>query len=151
MNHPQVNKKICKKSDLGGCESIAELHNRKLGFLTDFRPRARYIWWTFLNTILHVDWRSNPRDQNFQQEEGTRGKYVTKNQLLGFVDEIGHNVASILTDENGNGEGGEPEIEAIQALVGVAAVKSSKEVLEALAEDDPDDHDDSDEDDYIVS
>ncbi|PTD07749.1 hypothetical protein FCULG_00007113 [Fusarium culmorum] len=57
----------------------------------------------------------------------------------------------ILTDENGNGEGGESEIEAIQALVGVAAVKSSKEVLEALAEDDPDDHDDSDEDDYIVS
>ncbi|KAM0540620.1 hypothetical protein ACHAO7_011027 [Fusarium culmorum] len=161
MNHPHVNKKICKKSDLGGCESIAELHNRKLVFLTDFRPRARYIWWTFLKTILHVAWRSNSKDQNIQREEvrkitrywGICGKYVTKNQLLGFVEEIGHSVAGILTDDNGTEEtdGVEPEIEATQALVGTAAVRSSNEVLEALAEDDPDYSDDSDEDDYILS
>ncbi|CAF3625792.1 unnamed protein product [Fusarium graminearum] len=77
---------------------------------------------------------------------------MKRNQLLGFVEEIGHNVTSILTDENGTEEtDGEPEIEATQALVGAAAVKSSKDVLEALAEDDPDYSDDSDDDDYIVS
>ncbi|UZP40130.1 hypothetical protein NXS19_007946 [Fusarium pseudograminearum] len=161
MDHPQVKKKISDEKDMGGFETIAELHNRKLVFLTDFRPRARYIWWTFLNTILHVSWRSNSKDQNIQHEEvrkttrywRTHGKYVKKNQLLGFVEEIGHDVASILTDENGTEEtdGVEPEIEATQALVGAATVRSSKEVLEALAEDDPDYSDDSDEDGYILS
>ncbi|EYB28008.1 hypothetical protein FG05_30291 [Fusarium graminearum] len=160
-DHPHVNKKISRKEDMGGFQTIAELHNRKLVFLTDFRPRARYIWWTFLNTILHVAWRSNSKDQNIQHEEvrkttrywGTRGKYIKKNQLLGFVEEIGHNVASILTDEAGTEEtdGIEPEIEATQALVGAATAKSAKEEHEALAEDDPDDDDDDDEDDYIVS
>ncbi|QPC71898.1 hypothetical protein HYE68_002650 [Fusarium pseudograminearum] len=158
MNHSHVNKKICTKEDMGGFQTIAELHNRKLVFLTGFRPRARYIWWTFLNTILHVAWRSNSKDQNIQHEEvrkttrywGSRGKYVTKNQLLGFVEEIGHNVANLLTDENGIEEtdGVEPEIEATQALVGAATVRSSKEVLEALAEDDPDYSDDSDEEQF---
>lgn len=38
-------------------DGLSDLHERKLHFKTDFRPRARYVWWTFLSAVLQARWR----------------------------------------------------------------------------------------------
>jgi hypothetical protein len=75
---------------------LLELHNRKLKSLTDFRPRARYIWWTFLFSILKTAWDVQGKNDhyyaNVQHLEvtkatrywGTIGRYVKKGQILGL-------------------------------------------------------------------
>ncbi|KAK5656807.1 hypothetical protein OQA88_4355 [Cercophora sp. LCS_1] len=85
-------------------ETLAGLHGRRLRFLNDARPRARYVWWGFLSAVTQLTWKgsfANP-DSLIQKEVlkgtrywGTHGKYVKKNMLLGFVQELGHDVSSI--------------------------------------------------------
>ncbi|KAF7560138.1 hypothetical protein G7046_g4011 [Stylonectria norvegica] len=124
-------------------QTLGDLHGRKLVFKTDFRPRARYVWWTFLNTILRTAWiEQKAGDENTQHQEvrkptrywGTRGRYVKQNQLHGFVDEIGHDVESIL--EYGLEDGTqEPGIEAVGAMVQEAIVQSTEGETEDEEED----------------
>ncbi|KAI7759891.1 hypothetical protein LZL87_010313 [Fusarium oxysporum] len=148
-NDPEVTKIVATKKDLG-IQAIGELHGRKLKFQTDFRPRARYIWWTFLNAVLQNAWRDSSRDDNIQHIEvrkatrywGTRRNYVKRNQLLGFVEEIGHDVESILTvGSEAGAEDGDPAIEATQALVAEAIANSAKSVYgdEEESDDESDD------------
>jgi hypothetical protein len=40
-------------------KTMAELHERPLKFLNDFRPRSRYVWWTYLNAITQMSWRES--------------------------------------------------------------------------------------------
>jgi hypothetical protein len=86
---------------------LEQLHNWPVQFLTSARPRARYVWWTFLRGITCLNWRS-PKgiDMPIAKEVrkgvrfwGTRGRYVKENQLRGFVEELGQDIDSIL--ENG--------------------------------------------------
>ncbi|KAK7427508.1 hypothetical protein QQZ08_005950 [Neonectria magnoliae] len=113
-----------------GVSTILDLHDRKLVFKTNFRPRARYIWWTFLNTILHVSWNS---DNNVQHAEirkvtrywGTRGRYVKQNMLLGYVEELGQDVDSILeyaTDDEGEEQ---PDFGAVGVVVDEAVHRAA--------------------------
>ncbi|KAK3365034.1 hypothetical protein B0T24DRAFT_560705 [Lasiosphaeria ovina] len=85
-------------------ETLAGLHGRRLTFLNNARPRARYVWWAFLSAVTQLTWKgslANP--ESLIQKEvlkgtrywGTHGKYVKKNMLLGFVQELGHDVSSI--------------------------------------------------------
>ncbi|KAK0706929.1 hypothetical protein B0T26DRAFT_728620, partial [Lasiosphaeria miniovina] len=85
-------------------ENLAGLHGRRLQFLNEARPRARYMWWTFLSAITQLTWKGSVASPNsLVQKEvlkgtrywGTYGRYVKKNLLLGFVNEIGHEVSSI--------------------------------------------------------
>lgn len=88
---------------LHGIETIAELDGRRLKFLTNTRPRARYLWWTFLRAVTQLTWNSNLKEDSFIHKEvlagtrywGTPGKYVKSNKLLGFIEEIGHDVSHI--------------------------------------------------------
>lgn len=115
-----------------GFQTLGELDGRKLVFKTNFRPRARYIWWTYLNTILRTAWNQQGKDGNVQHHEvrkatrywGTRGRYVMQNQLLGFVEEIGHDVESILEQGDDNEDTQEPGLEAVVAIVQEAMVSS---------------------------
>ncbi|KAK0734035.1 hypothetical protein B0T26DRAFT_633459, partial [Lasiosphaeria miniovina] len=84
--------------------NLAGLHGRRLQFLNESRPRARYVWWTFLNAITQLNWKGSLKSsKSLIQNEvlkgtrywGTHGRYVKKNILLGFVNEIGHDVSSI--------------------------------------------------------
>ncbi|KAK0717373.1 hypothetical protein B0T26DRAFT_751448 [Lasiosphaeria miniovina] len=61
-------------------ENLAGLHGRRLQFLNEARPRARYMWWTFLSAITQLTWKVG---------------YVKKNMLLGFINEIGHDISNI--------------------------------------------------------
>ncbi|KAK0720676.1 hypothetical protein B0H67DRAFT_643900 [Lasiosphaeris hirsuta] len=87
-----------------GFETLAGLDGRRLVFRNDARPRARYVWWAFLSAITQLSWKGSVKtpDSLIQKEVlqstrfwGTHGKYVKKNMLLGFVQEIGHDVSSI--------------------------------------------------------
>ena len=87
-----------------GFTTLAGLDGRRLVFVNDARPKARYVWWTFLSAITRLTWKCsvNSPDSLIQKEVlkgtrywGTHGKYVKRNMLLGFVQEIGHDVSSI--------------------------------------------------------
>ncbi|RGP63854.1 hypothetical protein FLONG3_9748 [Fusarium longipes] len=148
VNDPKITATLPLVYQTPGVTRLLDLHDRKLEFITDARPRARYIWWTFLNAVLRVSWNSNSGDGNLQHAEaraatrywGTRRQYVKRNQLLGFVEEIGHDVESILTDaletEEDNYDGA-PRYEATQALVETAGVRTVRKMNELLAEEDP--------------
>ncbi|KAK0727589.1 hypothetical protein B0T26DRAFT_695111, partial [Lasiosphaeria miniovina] len=73
--------------------NLAGLHGGGLQFLNESRPRARYVWWTFLNAITQLTWKGIVLKGT--RYWGTHGRYVKKNMLLGFVKEIGHDVSSI--------------------------------------------------------
>ncbi|KAJ0382790.1 hypothetical protein COL922a_011831 [Colletotrichum nupharicola] len=90
-----------------GIHSLLELHGRKLKFLTDFRPRARYIWWVFLVSVTVAGWRTktqNPDVANAITKEiragircwGTPGTYITRNVLESFIISIGHDARSFV-------------------------------------------------------
>jgi hypothetical protein len=115
-----------------GFETLAELHGRRLKFLNDARPRARYVWWTFLSAVTQLTWRgaAGSFDSLTQREVvkgtrywGTHGKYVKKNMLLGFVQELGHDVSSIaesimehaIEDEEGPADA-EPDLLGVAIL-----------------------------------
>lgn len=84
-------------------QTLAELHGRKLTFLNEFRPKSRYVWWTYLHGLTQVSWRAKAGGETLIQKEvakgmrywDTRGPYIKRNQLLGFVEQIGHDVESI--------------------------------------------------------
>jgi len=87
-----------------GFDNLMGLEGRRLVFRNDARPRARYVWWAFLSAITQLSWKGSVKnpDSLIQKEVlkgtrfwGTHGKYVKKNILLGFVQEIGHDVSSI--------------------------------------------------------
>lgn len=137
---PEVTK-IKFLKDQEGVATLMDLHNRKLVFKTDFRPRARYVWWTFLNTILRTAWNAKLNHGNVQHVEvrkatrywGTRGRYVKENQLLGFIEELGQDVNSILNCAiNDEGEG---DKEPSSCGVTVAAYDAIERSLQAQVKD----------------
>ncbi|KAF4885174.1 hypothetical protein CGCF415_v004019 [Colletotrichum fructicola] len=90
-----------------GIHTLLKLHGRKLRFLTDFRPRARYIWWVFLVSVTVAGWRTktqNPDVANAIAKEiragircwGTPGTYITRNVLESFIISIGHDARSFV-------------------------------------------------------
>ncbi|KAI1453768.1 hypothetical protein F4805DRAFT_358629 [Annulohypoxylon moriforme] len=101
-------------------KSIEDLDGRRLQFRTHFRPRARYMWRAYLNSIVNLSFRhKSTRGIGVGREVelgnrywGTRRRYVKRNQLLGFVEHLGHAIecisgSSIL--EHGIESGGEEE------------------------------------------
>ncbi|CAG9984344.1 unnamed protein product [Clonostachys byssicola] len=120
--NPEVTHKFFLAEDMG-FEKIADLDGRKLIFKTGFRPQARYVWWTYLNTILRTAWNPRDRDSDVQHQEvrkvarywGARGRYIKETQLLGFAKEIGHDVESLL-NQGHDRDAEEPGLEACMRL-----------------------------------
>ena len=66
----------------------------------NFRPRARYVYWTYLEAVLRGFCESEAKEEHLQahtaQKEvgrkfwGSAGSYTPKNMLLGFFEQIGH-------------------------------------------------------------
>ena len=131
-----------------GVQSLEGFHNKPLKFLTDARPRSRFIWWIFLSAITKLSWRQKQDDKTAIQLEvgkrtrywGTRGKYVRENQLLGFIEELGQDVNSILDNKLEEEETPEPEFEAV-ALLASETIRKRK-----LEDEDEDEDEDEGED-----
>ena len=96
LKDPQISHSFISK--------LEQLHNWPVQFLTSARPRARYVWWTFLRAMTCLNWWS-PKGMDMPIAKvvqkgvrfwGTRGRYVKENQLRGFVEELGQDIESIL-------------------------------------------------------
>ncbi|KAI0888328.1 uncharacterized protein GGS22DRAFT_185707 [Annulohypoxylon maeteangense] len=147
-------------SSVYNIQSVKDLDGRRLTFRTNFRPRARFMWWTYLNAVVNLSYRNKPtRGIGVDKEVelgnrywGTRGKYVKRNQLLGFVEHLGQDVASIsstLVLEHGIKEEGEEELPNATAVVVVANTtirKASSNLSNLGIGGDSDEEDDGDED-----
>ncbi|KAI2783924.1 hypothetical protein F4815DRAFT_458589 [Daldinia loculata] len=122
--------------DLHGISCLMDLHDRPLRFLTDARPRARYIWWTFLAGITHLDW-SQPERKVIKEEVarrvrywGTRGRYAKAAQIRTLIDELGQDIESIVDDSSESGYGEDEGVEAEAGEMAAIAVVSTK-ILDA--------------------
>jgi HNH endonuclease len=136
-------------------EKLVELHGRRLKFLNDFRPRSRYVWWTYLNALTQISWREKSSLNTAIQLEvskgtrywGTHGRYVKKNQLLGFVEQIGHDVKSITDSIMEHAIEEDDDVANEPDMSGIAVI--SDEIVHRAQENDGYDYDDSEgEEDY---
>lgn len=72
-----------------------DLDGQKFSFRGDFRPRARYLYFTYCMAILRKFWNKDKPSTALSDELGkpywgTAGRYIIKNMLQGFVQELGH-------------------------------------------------------------
>ncbi|KAI6082630.1 hypothetical protein F4821DRAFT_246736 [Hypoxylon rubiginosum] len=127
-NNPTLSKSLAPifASPLTKVQSLEDLHGRRLEFQTDHRPRSRYMWWLYLNSVVNLSYRRQAEEAKGKGQRrgkdteedagkdatnvavgidrevelgnrfwGTRGRYVRRNLLLGFVEHIGHDISSI--------------------------------------------------------
>lgn len=72
----------------------AQLDGRELGFLSDHRPRARYLYYSYCVAMLRRAHHQGEHE-HIQKDHlgrkfwGTPGPYLRKAYLLAFVEEIG--------------------------------------------------------------
>ena len=123
----------------------AELDNHRLQFKTNFRPRARYLYFAYCEAMLrhslvgnHPEFSSAVLGTNFW---GVPGRYMYEGMLLGFVEEMGQEYEYLL-------EGAIKEDEAVVDATAVAvANKCIQRTLKADDEEEPDSDDDDDDSD----
>ncbi|OAX77751.1 hypothetical protein ACJ72_07946 [Emergomyces africanus] len=91
-----------------------DLDGKKLDFRSDFRPRARYLYYHYCLQILRVAFRERFEGEIIREKElqkpfwGSPGKYIRKNMLQVFVEEIGHKYDGLLkgaSDESSEAQG----------------------------------------------
>ena len=121
----------------------AALDNERLQFKTDFRPRARYLYFAYCAAMLrrslagnHLEVLSAELAKNCW---GVPGRYMLEGMLLGFVEETGRGYEHLL-------EGAIKEDGAVVDTLALAAANAH--IQETLKADDGEDSDsDSDSDD----
>jgi hypothetical protein len=142
-----VDRNIGSKKD----PTIRELDGRKLIFLNDFRPRARYLYYLYCVQILKQAWtQSSPtpgvkmppkgeilKDTIGKGFWGTRGSYMAENMLRGFVDELGHEFEFLM---EGAMESAANESDPIGLLAGAVDIEAAAPT--SIDEEDDDDEDD---------
>ncbi|KAL8650062.1 MAG: hypothetical protein Q9210_004044 [Variospora velana] len=83
-------------------ETWADKHGQKVQFRGDFRPRARYIYFTYCEALLKQSFVHQSLHYDIAKKEcpkrywGTPGRYVLKNALRGFIEVMGHQYSHIL-------------------------------------------------------
>lgn len=102
--------------------SLMDLHDKKLHFLDDNRPSAKYIWWAYLNAIMCLHWAGKDIEEirSAARHWPVRSHYVKESQLLGCLDEIGHDTRSILDHAVVEREQEEPAVDGVVVLVNEA-------------------------------
>ncbi|KAJ9318384.1 hypothetical protein DTO271D3_1046 [Paecilomyces variotii] len=81
-----------------------DLDNRKLKFIGKFRPAARYLYFHYCLQVLRRAWRAGPgqhaaftlKDELGKPIWATPGRYIPRNMLLAFVEELGHEHSDLL-------------------------------------------------------
>ena len=116
-----------------GEKTWRDMDGSVLKFRSSCRPRARYLYWHYCLQVLRYTWREHSRKSKFgpggevilKQEIakkqlfwGTPGRYLPKNMLLAFVQELGHEFEYLL---KGAGDDAEGTVDVQDVLLGVAA------------------------------
>ena len=124
----------------------ADLDNERLEFLTNFRPRARYLYFAYCAAMLRRSYAGKHFDVSRAELKkrfwGTPGRYMLEGMLLGFVEEMGHQYKHLL-------EGAIKEDEPVVDPTAIAAANAHiQETLKGDNEENPDvDDDDNHNDD----
>ncbi|KAF5659019.1 hypothetical protein FHETE_9647 [Fusarium heterosporum] len=87
-----------------GIRTLLDLHERKLQFRTDFRPKEKYLWWAFMFSVLKRAWRQDQQEkETFQQDVseaarywGVQTEHVKRDQVRGLLEEFGQDIEGIL-------------------------------------------------------
>ncbi|OJD14679.1 hypothetical protein AJ78_05003 [Emergomyces pasteurianus Ep9510] len=137
-----------------------DLDGKKLDFRSDFRPRARYLYYHYCLQILRVAFRERFEGEIIREKElqkpfwGSPGKYVRKNMLQAFVEEVGHKYDGLLkgaSDESSEGQG-EDDLMLLAATRDVDLSLREKGVTivagETCEEEDEDDDEEEEEEEY---
>lgn len=136
-NHIEMNKYIS-----GADLTWKDLNRSQLQFKSDARPSARFLYFQYCTTMLKRSWHlSKPgevlRDELGKPYWGTPGRFMAKSMLLAFVEEMGHEYASLLDGAAGEQE----EVEAVETALAAA----NHQISSRTGDDNYDDDDDDDE------
>ena len=140
LKHPKMEEFIGETN-----KTWADLDNDRLEFLTNFRPRARYLYFAYCAAMLRHSYAGKHYEVSGAEPRkrfwGTPGRYMLEGMLLGFVEEMGHQYKHLL-------EGAIKEDEPVVDPTAIAAANAHiQETLKGDNEENPDvDDDDSDDD-----
>lgn len=90
----QINERVTSYFDT----TWADLDNKHLEFRGSFRPRARYLYFHYCVQVLRYAWQQEDNEDRLltlKHESGrpfwgTRGRYIKRNMLRAFIEELGH-------------------------------------------------------------
>ena len=136
--HPLMEDLVYGRGDM----TWAALDNERLQFKTSFRPRARYLYFTYFVAMLRRSFGGKhlevSRAELRKRFWGTPGKYMLEGMLLGFVEEMGHEYKHLL----------DGAIKEDEAVVDATAVFVANQCIQrSLKFDDDEEESDSDSDD----
>lgn len=128
-----------------------DLDGSRLKFLNNFRPRARYLYFHFCCQLLRAAWSdaytpSKVGRRILQQSGtrfwGTRGRYISRNEIRGFIEQIGHEWQFL--EEHGIDD--DPSDEPQNTFIQTATNQILDEVTGRKSEWEKQDEEDEDED-----
>ena len=127
-----------------------DLDNQRLQFKTNFRPRAKYLYFAYCEAMLCHSFRNNLTEVSSAELGknlwGIPGDYMPERMLLGFVEEMGPAYEHLL-------EGAIKEDKAVVDVTALAAASTHiQEPLKLLFGEDTDEEEDTDDDeDFYLS
>ncbi|KAI9765070.1 MAG: hypothetical protein M1839_005617 [Geoglossum umbratile] len=107
----------------GSEQTWKDLDSKPVEFRNEFRPRARYLYFHYCMQMLRLSWKQSRRGEVLKKELGgkfwgTPGRYLPRNMLLAFVEEMGHEYEELL--EGAAEEGTAAAAERSDILLAVA-------------------------------
>ncbi|CAD6591838.1 MAG: hypothetical protein ASARMPRED_005779 [Alectoria sarmentosa] len=120
-----------------------DLDGNEVHFRSNHRPRTRYMYWLYCQTMLRRSWKAKAERHEKAKEElgkrfwGTRGPYMKKNMLRAFVLEMGQEYEHLL-------EGAVPETASDNEPNPMALAAANNAILRNLQKDEDADDDDDD-------
>lgn len=126
-----------------------DLDNTKVEFRSDFRPRARYLYFHYCIQLLRRTWKSEKKAAEKLKQDfgkgywGTIGPYLQDNMLRAFVEELGHEYDELLRGNANEDQNTADEPDNMLLAVASSQIKTSKDVED---EDTDEEDEDSDED-----
>lgn len=97
---PKLDKQIFPFGEL----KWRNLDNRKLQFQSRQRPAARYLYFHYCIQVLRRAWKAGPgmkaglvlKDEFDKPVWATPGRYIARNMLLAFIEEVGNENESLM-------------------------------------------------------
>ena len=116
-----------------------ELDGKPVAFKSDFRPRARYLYYAYCVAMMRRGYHNEPRsvtlkDQLGNKFWGTVGPYIRKSMLDGFVTLLGHDYEGLLDGAMA------PEDDDSDEPDEIAVASANAQILRPLGENEDDEN-----------
>ena len=127
----------------------ADLDGEAVEFRNDYRPRARYLYFHFVCSMLRRAWNKEKKekiltDQLGKKFWGTPGPYMRRAMLQAFVTEVGHGFDNLLDGaEDGKDVGQESDDTALSAAAQQIYFSNQKNRTDDVDSDDDDTEEES--------